>query len=353
MASGDDDKNMGSTNTDDSNINESNEESSSPPGSPMSETEQEDNVSSRFPSMAAILFGNIDSDGRLTDNDFLDNETKEKLSGLSTLLGKDSESDLFDVVDDKETDEGQFEDPVNEPFKEGDKALDAQDFSNMDEAMSDDSSSSDEDESDEESATNETTSFSKPLEGVSGNKESDEEKLVKTTATASQSSLLPKTENQANVSPKKEGNLDSELMPPPPGPGFGSKTNVSPKSVDGLKEKKTRVKSGPVIKPLASMMPEKYRGIDVRTLFPEFRENQVLRFSRLFPVKAVNKPKIWKNIKRRLQKSEGELDEPKPKVSRPYTYENSFAPYPDPILPPEAYCEDQAVRFHSSNQVRK
>ena len=61
-------------------------------------------------------------------------------------------------IDDKETDEGQFEDPVNEPFKEGDKALDAQDFSNMDEAMSDDSSSSDEDESDEECRSIKTVS---------------------------------------------------------------------------------------------------------------------------------------------------------------------------------------------------
>ena len=65
---------------------------------------------------------------------------------------------------------------------------------------------------------------------------------------------------------------------------------------------------GPVKKPLASMLPEKYKNVDITELFPEFRENQVLRFSRLFPIKSSYKPRIWKNVKRRF-KSENDNED--------------------------------------------
>ena len=50
------------------------------------------------------------------------------------------------------------------------------------------------------------------------------------------------------------------------------------------------------------MLPEKYSGVDIRDLFPEFRPGQVLRFSRLFPIKPSLKPRIWKNVKKRSKK---------------------------------------------------
>lgn len=345
MASGDEQTTLESDNN--SDINDMTDEANSPPESPSSETEQDELRSDGFPSMAAILFGNIDLEGKLIDNDFLDNESKEKLSGLSTLLGKDSEKNLFDMSDDKSMEESKSEDDTeNETFLAGQKAIDAEDFSNMDEAMTDDSSSSDE-ESEEEKELSDKGMISNPSDSnEGGEKENSKGKETGDTNT----SISLKTETLTEGSSKQDDDLDSELMPPPPGPGFPGKTNISPKSSDGQREKNIRIKSGPVIKPLASMMPEKYRGIDVRTLFPEFRENQVLRFSRLFPVKKENKPRIWKNVKRRLQKTEGDTDEPKPKIKRPYTYENSFAPLPDPKLHPDAYCEDQAIRFHSSEQ---
>ena len=52
--------------------------------------------------------------------------------------------------------------------------------------------------------------------------------------------------------------------------------------------------------PLAAMLPSKYADFDVTELFPEFRHNQVLRFSRLFgPGKSNSLPQIWKNAKNR------------------------------------------------------
>lgn len=50
--------------------------------------------------------------------------------------------------------------------------------------------------------------------------------------------------------------------------------------------------------PLAAMLPSKYADFDVTELFPEFRHNKVLRFSRLFgPGKATSLPQIWKSVK--------------------------------------------------------
>merc|ERR1719245_2286210 len=59
---------------------------------------------------------------------------------------------------------------------------------------------------------------------------------------------------------------------------------------------------GPVVAPLAGMLPEKYKNVDVKTFFPEFRENAVLRFSKLFPIKESHKPRTWKALKKRRRK---------------------------------------------------
>ena len=46
--------------------------------------------------LAGFLFGNIDGDGRLSDGDhsFLDSDTRDKLGGLSVLLGSSGEEIL-------------------------------------------------------------------------------------------------------------------------------------------------------------------------------------------------------------------------------------------------------------------
>jgi len=55
--------------------------------------------------------------------------------------------------------------------------------------------------------------------------------------------------------------------------------------------------------PLAAMLPSKYADLDVTELFPEFRHNKVLRFSRLFgPGKPSSLPQVWKNVKNKRKK---------------------------------------------------
>ena len=122
------------------------------------------------------------------------------------------------------------------------------------------------------------------------------------------------------------------VAPPPP--------STPPKSVP----------QGPVKKPLASMLPQKYKNVDVKELFPEFRENKVLRFSRLFPIKASYKPRIWKNVKRRFKTEEGSGEPESPPKMAKGEWSLNFAP---PPTDPDAYVEDQAVRFHRPFQAKK
>lgn len=52
--------------------------------------------------------------------------------------------------------------------------------------------------------------------------------------------------------------------------------------------------------PLAAMLPSKYANVDVRELFPDFRPDKVLRFSRLFgPGKPSSLPQIWRSVRKR------------------------------------------------------
>lgn len=51
------------------------------------------------------------------------------------------------------------------------------------------------------------------------------------------------------------------------------------------------------------MLPSKYANVDVRELFPDFRPDKVLRFSRLFgPGKPSSLPQIWRHVKKRRRK---------------------------------------------------
>lgn len=51
------------------------------------------------------------------------------------------------------------------------------------------------------------------------------------------------------------------------------------------------------------MLPSKYANVDVRELFPDFRPDKVLRFSRLFgPGKPTSLPQIWRSVRRRRRK---------------------------------------------------
>ncbi len=248
--------------------------------------------------LTGFLFGNIDRDGALEEN-FLDEACKKKLGGLSAMLG----AGIGQIL----ADEAKPDVKPEEDYEDGTKDPDAQDFSSINEALTDDSSSASEAEEDKTEAKTEPK------------KEETEEAI--------------KEEPMEVVEVKKEAEDEAKLMPPP---------SSMPKPV-----------SPPAKKPLASMRPDKYKNVDITELFPEFRDNKVLRFSRLFPIKSSHKPRFWKNVKRRFKVEDSEDDQESESSPAKRTKDGEWvlnvAPAP---TDPDAYVEDQAVRFHRPFQAK-
>lgn len=62
--------------------------------------------------------------------------------------------------------------------------------------------------------------------------------------------------------------------------------------------------------PLADILPSKYQNVDVCELFPDFRPQKVLRFSRLFgPGKPTSLPQIWRHVRKRRRKRKHSRDQ--------------------------------------------
>ena len=253
----------------------------------------------------SFLFGNIGSSGEL-EEEFLDESTKKQLPSLGSLLADTSLTSIVREVsieaEEKEKDDaGNDVDDGSASTNFDEKAPDAVDFSNTEEMIDDDSEDSEEDSEED--------------------KDNEEEK--KEVNNSKEAASPPPEEKQSESS----GEVDSLLMPPPPpGPRV---------------EKTATASSG--IGPLAGMLPDKYKNVDVKSFFPEFKENSVLRFSKLFPIKESHKPRTWKALKKRRRKElgqEADDSESKEKVRRGWDYQ---VPLP---TDPEAYEECQSVRFH-------
>lgn len=57
------------------------------------------------------------------------------------------------------------------------------------------------------------------------------------------------------------------------------------------------------------MLPSKYAEVDVTEIFPDFRQDKVLRFSRLFgPGKFSSLPQIWRSVRRKAKKKRKDRD---------------------------------------------
>lgn len=112
---------------------------------------------------------------------------------------------------------------------------------------------------------------------------------------------------------------DAVLMPPPPTPSSKTPTMSS----DAKKKLET---------PLAAMLPSKYANIDVRELFPDFRPDKVLCFSRLFgPGKPSSLPQIWRGVKKkRKKKKTSESEDFVEEEVEPKDIVFQFGPNPQP-----------------------
>jgi transcription initiation factor TFIID subunit 1 len=101
---------------------------------------------------------------------------------------------------------------------------------------------------------------------------------------------------------------DKELMPPPPlesapsAPKLEENAETSPTDSKKIFDKRLDT-------PLGAMLPQKYADVDVTDLFPDFRQDKVLRFSRLFgPGKFSSLPQIWRSVRRKAKKKRKERE---------------------------------------------
>jgi transcription initiation factor TFIID subunit 1 len=265
--------------------------------------------------LTSFLFGNIDRSGRL-ESGFLDLATRRQLGSLGNMLADTTLSSVRDEVkEDVKVEVGET-DEAEEELEEVDynqKADGAEDYSLISEMLDVDTSEDEEDSEDGEE------------------QESVEPEVGDEAPTA------PKPVPAGTGAPKE---ADTALMPPPP-PSPLAPARPPPSVPATLGD--------PGVAPLAGMLPERYRNVDVKDFFPEFKENAVLRFSSLFPIKESHKPRIWKSLrKRRLKERGGAEDEPRPKARR----QNGPGPHYGPLEPGMAEQCD-SVRFHRPQAVKR
>jgi transcription initiation factor TFIID subunit 1 len=108
--------------------------------------------------------------------------------------------------------------------------------------------------------------------------------------------------------------------------------------------------------PLGAMLPSKYADVDVTELFPDFRQDKVLRFSRLFgPGKFSSLPQIWRSVRRKLKKKrkdreqKGNLSESASDSDEPRKC-NGFNLRFGPIPPKEQIMSDDEERLLSDKR---
>ncbi|XP_012231076.1 transcription initiation factor TFIID subunit 1 [Linepithema humile] len=232
-----------------------------------SEEENEKDLASGL-NITGFLFGNIDDNGQLED-DVLDPEAKQHLAslgrlGLSSFINEMMSNDC--INEEKENNKSDKLEDQNATANDTDvdyfvKSPTALDFSDINELADD---------------TNDETSknaLDKKADKENVDYDADDEEVV--------------------------NKSDTQLMPPPPIPE--EKEILTAEEAEAVRQRKLET-------PLASMLPSKYANIDVTELFPDFRTNKVLRFSRLFgPGKPSSLPQIWRSVRKRRKKRKHDI----------------------------------------------
>ncbi|XP_071554239.1 transcription initiation factor TFIID subunit 1 [Temnothorax nylanderi] len=228
-----------------------------------SDEENEKDLASGL-NITGFLFGNIDDNGQLED-DILDPEAKQHLAslshlGLSSFINEMMSND--NNAEEKENGKADDKEDQNTTVNDTDvdylaKSPTALDFSDINELA--------DDTNDEISKSN---GLDKKVDKENADYDADDEEVI--------------------------SKSDTQLMPPPPIPE--EKEALTAEEAEAARQRKLET-------PLASMLPSKYANIDVTELFPDFRANKVLRFSRLFgPGKPSSLPQIWRGVRKRRKK---------------------------------------------------
>ncbi|XP_063824981.1 transcription initiation factor TFIID subunit 1 [Ostrinia nubilalis] len=233
--------------------------------------------------LTGFLFGNIDESGQLEDDGLLDGDSKRMLSSLTRLgLG----SMLSEVL---EGEEPSKDDEEKDYTQKSPSAVDFFDIDDVAEDIKDVDISANQDAQDvkqdmevEECAQNDVKPVSDSLSDCPQPEPTESVKI-------DEDSAYDESDRQPTTDDGYEGDMEGDggLMPPP---------SVIPKPQKIDKSKKLET-------PLAAMLPSKYANTDVTELFPDFRPDKVLLFSRLFgPGKLSSLPQIWRGVKKRRRR---------------------------------------------------
>ncbi|XP_070491239.1 transcription initiation factor TFIID subunit 1 [Chironomus tepperi] len=270
-----------------------------------SDEEHEDDALNK--QLAGFLFGNIDENGKL-ESDFLDEDVKKHVGSLSKFGLHNIISSGF-ITDDEASDSDSFDSsdsggarrmkkrrPIASPTDYNQKKETAEDFFDIDELAE---------------------------EGPEKIESKDDYDIEDAIPAAKVSADFAKDSKI-----KIEKNDDKDLMPPPPldaAPSVKldeSSTTDGNDSSDGNESRKSEKK---LDTPLAAMLPSKYQNINVTELFPDFRQDKVLRFSRLFgPGKFSSLPQIWRSVRRRVKKRKKERERVNPNSAESNTSDSDL-----------------------------
>ncbi|XP_016841601.1 transcription initiation factor TFIID subunit 1 [Nasonia vitripennis] len=273
--------------------------------------------------LAGFMFGNIDENGQLED-DILDSNAKEHLSslyhlGLGSLLQEMIAQDAVEEKDSKDQENGVNKEQVEKlPVENGEIEKDTKEDYDVDYVVKDPNAL-------DFSDINELAEDS--VEEVKDTQDKQQVKSEKETGYDADDEDV-------------ENKPDAELMPPPPVPE--EKEALTPEEVEAAAKRKLET-------PLASMLPSKYANVNVTELFPDFRPNKVLRFSKLFgPGKPSSLPQIWRGVRKRRKRKRHQdfkdSDSGSDQENRKPKFRGWFMNYaPDPT--PDQLCEDDEEKL--------
>ncbi|CRK95113.1 CLUMA_CG008591, isoform A [Clunio marinus] len=282
------------------------------------DSDEEDDALSR--QLTGFLFGNIDENGKL-ESDFLDEEAKKHVGSLSkfglyNLIGSGFISD--DEASDSDTDSS---DSGRRAFRRRRVVASPTDYKNKDDTAEDffDINELADEQPIEESDPKEDYDIEAEIPAVKVSIDGAE-----------------KSSEESHAEKNGETTDDKQLMPPPPqnaAPSIKQDETTEPTAAEAKKADK---KLDTPLSAIRSTL-SKYADVDVTEIFPDFRQDKVLRFSRLFgPGKFSSLPQIWRSVRRKAKKkrkdrergntseSTSDSDEPRKSVG----FNLKFAPTP-------------------------
>ncbi|CAG5087297.1 Similar to Taf1: Transcription initiation factor TFIID subunit 1 (Drosophila melanogaster) [Cotesia congregata] len=278
--------------------------------------------------MTGLLFGNIDSDGQLEES-FLDDDARRQLSSLNAFG--------FNTV---------FEDVISHEEIVGESPIyfEDDDIIIKEEVISDDSSLNSDDDAQNFIEVCEETSKSLP----ESFKPEVNEKAIDVDINQE---TCEEHEEKEETSESLPGNFESAAEEEAIDSQAEEIYEENEKILVSLEDKEKNC-------PYFSILPSKYKDVEVSELFPDFRCDKALRFNRIFgPGKEKNLPNIWRNarkIKKSIEKSHQKQDEssdlnPEDNKSNSRGWVMNYGPDPEP----DQCASDDELKLLAPIEVKK